>query len=288
MPDFLAYNEDVVRGFLGRKSLSPAGHAGLIWDRYFPVWEWPSDPLRRSKLHEPLDTFVAAFNQRGQGPRNPARDLVRQHRERLLRAVEGLVRTRGRSIGSPAFRVAGRLVTGLGADHPTGNGFAFDPVIGVPYIPGTLVKGLCRRSAELGDISASEIARLFGPEQDGPRFKGEQGRLSFFGAYPKRWPKLVVDVVNCHHPRYYADLGRRAQSAPFPRETENPVPVFFLAVEAGTEFVFPMVARNEADLNTGVGLLRQGLDLLGIGAKTAVGYGFMEEVEPKGSRRPAG
>lgn len=287
MPDFLAYNKDVVSGFLGR-SLSPAGHAGLIWDRYFPVWEWRSDQLSRSKLHEPLDIFVDAFNKRGQGPRNPARDLVRQHRERLLRAVEGLVRTRGRAVGSPTFRVAGRLVTGLGADHPTGNGFAFDPVIGVPYLPGTLVKGLCRRSAELGDISAAEIAKLFGPEQDDPRSEKEQGRLSFFGAYPKRWPKLVVDVVNCHHPHYYADLGRRVRHAPVPRETESPVPVFFLAVEAGTEFVFPMVARNDTDLNTAVGLLRRGLDLLGIGAKTAVGYGFMEEVEPKGSSRPAG
>lgn len=40
------------------------------------------------------------------------------------------------------------FVTGVGAEHPLENGFAFFDPYGVPYLPGSSVKGVVRRAAE--------------------------------------------------------------------------------------------------------------------------------------------
>jgi CRISPR-associated protein Cmr6 len=50
------------------------------------------------------------------------------------------------------------LVTGIGREHPTENGFAFLDPYGLPYLPGSAVKGILRRGAE-------ELA-IFGDEND--------------------------------------------------------------------------------------------------------------------------
>ena len=101
------------------------------------------------------------------------------------------------------------------------------------------------------------------------------GSIVFHDAWPDTWPKLLVDIVNNHHPDYY-------QAAPDdndhpPGDWENPVPVYFLAVKSGTTFSFPLSKRRG---QVGNDLLNDARDWLlgalchfGAGAKTASGYG---------------
>jgi CRISPR-associated protein Cmr6 len=228
-------------------------------------------------LRVPLQALVEGFNERGQGARNLARDLLRFHHERLERALQHWSRYAKRGASRTLrYRVTWRLTLGLGLPSPTENGFVFDPLIGVPYIPGSAVKGLCRRTATVAEMDATEWQRLFGPEQVTADTATFQGSVVFLDAYPSRWPRLAVDVVNCHHPTYYRDQGK-SDSARWPSETESPVPVFSLTVDHNTEFTFRL-AGQEADLVAMTRLLAQGLDWLGIGAKTAVGYGTMQPV----------
>ena len=49
--------------------------------------------------------------------------------------------------------------------------------------------------------------------------------------------------------------------------------MYFLTVESGARFGFAILAGSEADAETATRLLTLGLDWLGAGAKTAVGYG---------------
>jgi CRISPR-associated protein Cmr6 len=184
-------------------------------------------------------------------------------------------------------------VTGVGNEHPLENGFTFDRSIGVPFFPGTSVKGLCRAAAEqLMDASPVEIDQLFGsqPERADVENDASAGDLVFLPAYPARdhWPRLEVDIINNHHPSYTKDL---ATHRPVPRaiETDSPVPVFFLVVAARTPFTFRIGSRSGAVQNVASAFrtLESGLDLLGLGAKTAAGYGTFvtPSVNPKDNSR---
>jgi CRISPR-associated protein Cmr6 len=82
--------------------------------------------------------------------------------------------------------------------------------------------------------------------------------------------------MNNHHPDYYGDKG----SPPAPWDSPNPV--YFLALGRDSEFAFAVAGRNDEEemsnlVNQAVTWLKQGLSELGIGAKTAAGYGYMLE-----------
>jgi CRISPR-associated protein Cmr6 len=99
----------------------------------------------------------------------------------------------------------------------------------------------------------------------------------FLNAWPAAWPRLAVDVVNCHHPSYYRGLETAGPRPAGPSETDSPIPVFFLTVAADSRFAFRLGSRagSQANLDEGLRLLDLGLTVLGMGAKTAVGYGLM-------------
>ncbi|NLE66466.1 MAG: type III-B CRISPR module RAMP protein Cmr6 [Lentisphaerae bacterium] len=118
-----------------------------------------------------------------------------------------------------------------------------------------------------------------------------QGLVAFLPALPLEKPTLVVDLVNCHHPAYYGARGNGEA-----QDTENPIPNFFPAVEAGAcfEFCLAPVSRPLPGLPDGlkapelVGFARQclaeGLEARGAGAKTNAGYGWFAE-DPERTRR---
>jgi CRISPR-associated protein Cmr6 len=96
------------------------------------------------------------------------------------------------------------------------------------------------------------------------------GSIIFYDAWPESWPRLIVDIVNNHHPEYYQD------GEP-PGDWENPVPVYFLAVVPGTTFTFALAKRRADVPNEPLQRAREwllgALCHLGAGAKTAAGYG---------------
>jgi CRISPR type III-B/RAMP module RAMP protein Cmr6 len=55
--------------------------------------------------------------------------------------------------------------------------------------------------------------------------------------------------------------------------------VYFLVIESGVEFRFPILAQSNSDADTIERVLELGLDWLGIGAKTAVGYGRLTKLD---------
>lgn len=99
----------------------------------------------------------------------------------------------------------------------------------------------------------------------------QRGAVAFFDAYPKQLPKLELDVLNPHAGPYYSDKSHRTP----PADYHDPKPTFFLTVSGGTQFCFAL-ASQEADLaQRAKDWLYVGLTQLGVGGKTAAGYGFL-------------
>lgn len=182
-------------------------------------------------------------------------------------------------------------------------GLCMHPIYGFVYLPGSGLKGVAHAFAcEIWLPQQSEkqtawqtICRVFGAA-DSPwlkdlarranhlcDLKGEQplrtpkdaaaGSVVFHDALPQKWPRLMLDIVNNHHPKYYGDSGE----AHPPGDWENPNPVTFLAVERDSQFNFLLQKRRagtaQADLDIAAQWLMGALENFGAGAKTAAGYG---------------
>jgi len=111
-----------------------------------------------------------------------------------------------------------------------------------------------------------------------------QGKVQFFDAYPTVAPEVVPDLMNPHYGPYYTGDGKIP-----PADYHNPIPIFFLTVEKKTEFQF-LFGSKDFEINQKLWAFEEGgeaktlsewlkyaLENHGIGAKTAVGYGYMSE-----------
>ena len=165
-------------------------------------------------------------------------------------------------------------------------GIALHPVYGFVYLPGSGIKGLARAYAETvwapSQPDQKEARRQIEEAFGWSRKKDSAvGRFVFHDAWPLGWPKLIVDVVNNHHPNYYA-------GGDDPGDWEDLRLVYFLAIDAGNQFEFAISDRvraaNDNLMETACGWLRDALIIEGAGAKTAAGYGRFKPVE--GERAP--
>lgn len=229
--------------------------------------------------------------------------LRSQHTRRLI----GLFRSAfaGRSVVAIG-ELEGRLAINLADALIQNAGISLDRLFGMPFIPGSAVKGVCRHAAlaELKSATAADRQRLFEEFREvfgtsdndfargdlqgfrdllGGRAENCRGRISFLPAYPVNEAKVVVDLTNVHYPRYYrlgdpVDLGPRDDSNRRDVRGENPQPNPFPAVERGAQFAFLLVLnRPEADarlLAPAKRWLEAALIVRGLGAKTAAGYGW--------------
>ncbi|MEN3045277.1 MAG: type III-B CRISPR module RAMP protein Cmr6 [Candidatus Hydrothermales bacterium] len=188
-----------------------------------------------------------------------------------------------------------RLVIGLGASHPQETSMTLHHIYGIPYIPGSAIKGITRHWAVLkfaerdkkGDekiedainrvSKALERGENLNIEVDGISFKelieifGTQkqaGKVIFMDAYPVNNINLKIDIMNVHYQNYYS--GKEP-----PADWQNPNPIKFLTVEK-TEFDFILFSKNQTILEKAKKLLKEALKEYGIGAKTSLGYGIFE------------
>ncbi|HHW39899.1 MAG TPA: type III-B CRISPR module RAMP protein Cmr6 [Syntrophomonadaceae bacterium] len=184
----------------------------------------------------------------------------------LVRALDGECR---------CFGTDWRFVTGLGRPHPVENGFAWHHTLGVPFLPGSSVKGIVRTWAErFGDSQDSDkIVRIFGPEGEG--IDKHVGSVIFFDALPIEPVKLEADVMTPHYSVYYQQ--ERPENPP--GDWYDPVPIPFLTVAPRQVFLFALAPRrpedeqSRADCHLVMEWLTKALEYIGAGAKTAVGYG---------------
>ncbi|MGM0576866.1 MAG: type III-B CRISPR module RAMP protein Cmr6 [Myxococcota bacterium] len=202
---------------------------------------------------------------------------------------------------------AGQLVTDVG--------LLLHHTYGVPFLPGSALKGICRaRAARMfGQEDPQLVVDLFGkqpPDPDDEDSSGgagasqedqdQAGVFDFYDALwvpepppeglqvPREgWSPLALDIVNPHHPSYYERRpGARGNDIAAPDGTDDPRPVQTLSIAPGTRFRIVI----EAWMGEGRALapwldwlvddvLLLALDEDGIGAKTTAGYGRLWKVE---------
>lgn len=204
-------------------------------------------------------------------------------------------------------QLEGRLAINLADSLIQNAGICLDRLFGLPYIPGSAVKGVCRHVAlaELKAASGSArkelfdlVVSIFGcatndfepakpPRKQGDKGKpagdffpfldltkpkDQKGAISFLPAYPVNDARIVVDLTNVHYPDYY----RTGQTKDL--SNENPRPNPFPAVETGAQFAFCLVLNGRDNrpevLNAARRWLEVALTERGLGAKTAAGYGW--------------
>lgn len=188
------------------------------------------------------------------------------------------------------------LLTGTGVLHSTGHlgetklGFAFDHTTGLPYLPGSSVKGLLRSvfpmcgedvkkeregyikeklKDKVADISLIDIydleLNIFGSDNKDKKLR-QKGCDIFFDALPTKPGKhglLGLDYITPHNDEF-----------------SNPTPILFMRIEPGVSFCFSFRLSDYkdgenvlVDKNAKRELFKAILLDIGIGAKTNVGYG---------------
>ncbi|MBE9166321.1 type III-B CRISPR module RAMP protein Cmr6 [Pleurocapsales cyanobacterium LEGE 06147] len=165
-----------------------------------------------------------------------------------------------------------RMVVGLGQTSILETSLTLDRVTGIPLIPGSALKGVTAAYALLYELvknptdKQKDFLAVFGTQENA-------GEIIFFDAVPTKIPTLEPDIMNNHYPKYY---GENQPPTPY----QSPVPVYFLTLGRNSEFAFAVAARKQTpEIEKLVSLaaewLQQGITTLGVGAKTAAGYGYL-------------
>jgi len=178
-----------------------------------------------------------------------------------------------------------RLVVGLGGGSVYETSMTLHHIYGIPYIPGSAVKGVTRSwviadvfdNSEENALRNSNFIEIFGNQK-------QHGKVIFMDAFPTEVPTIKPDVMNPHFGDYYSGNKDKNNNFIAPADYLNPVPIFFLTVE-DTPFNFFLVAKNKDKnvFNIKIGdftileWLKKALTEHGIGAKTAVGYGYFND-----------
>jgi len=207
------------------------------------------------------------------------------------------------------------FTTGLGNEHPLENGFAFLNPYGLPYLPGSGVKGVLRTAAqeltsgqwdsqawqhakdqrhEVHDkqgkhlFDASDLDVLFGSEAlDGKNHL--RGVLSFWDVIPQiDGNSLLVEIMTPHQSHYYQEDAKKGAGSISPHDSGSPNPISFLTVPPKSQFAFhvvcdsarlqhlaPDMAANDRWKVLLTEAFEHAFQWLGFGAKTSVGYGAM-------------
>lgn len=186
-----------------------------------------------------------------------------------------------------AFRVTSfnaildwRMVIGLGGGTVLETDLTLHHLYGIPYIPGSALKGLTRAYAtseeKEGHLSPKieeddeMIQEIFGLQK-------HAGSVIFFDAMPINGKFVFdLDIMNAHYPDYYGQNK-------LPTNDQNPNPITFLTV-ARTTFMFALAPRHQEDekdiaqVAQAKKWLKRALEKYGIGGKTSAGYGYFTDI----------
>jgi len=202
------------------------------------------------------------------------------------------------------------FTTGLGNEHPLENGFAFLNPYGLPYLPGSGVKGVLRQAArelvsgEWGETRGwtnDVVTALFGRQgQDGDT-DHLRGALTFWDVIPQiKGDHLHVEIMTPHQTHYYQEDAKKGAGSVTPHDSGSPTPISFLTVPPDSGFTFHVqcdlallkctaskLAENEQWKKLLETAFTHAFEWLGFGAKTAVGYGAMKEDAQAAARAQA-
>jgi CRISPR-associated protein Cmr6 len=226
---------------------------------------------------ESLQVIQQSYNQRAVGHLAPVCNSVR-------RFLDTLRRQHGTRFVQIDLFADSPVLIHLGRASVLENvGLCADRTTGLPIIPGTALKGIlstwaCWEANQKPDGSFNQGAAFLQTRKDFPRPVARQifgddssdgseraGDVIFVGGFPATPPRLGLDIVNPHHE---ADGRLKA----------NLTPNTFLSVQPGSKWLFAFYIRpgspNAAALCLATAdWLTEALTQIGIGAKTAAGYG---------------
>ncbi|MFZ4703782.1 MAG: type III-B CRISPR module RAMP protein Cmr6 [Candidatus Methylumidiphilus sp.] len=111
---------------------APPGHR---FNLYFPIWQDHNWEMSNNKKAHAIKQVLGM---------EPVKNLL----DNLLKRQTALAETMGANCHSIPARSTSPFATGLGLEHPVENGFSFLNPYGLPYLPGSGVKGVLRRAAE--------------------------------------------------------------------------------------------------------------------------------------------
>jgi len=190
------------------------------------------------------------------------------------------------------------------------------PYIPASSIKGVMRSWIISQLFENSEVKAisnsSLFCALFGCPKEAGKGKNKvksalghefQGSLRFFDAFPSDKPQLTTDIMNVHYKDWYKEIGYKP-----PTDTQSPNPIYFLTVDKANDIQFnfhiaitdnpkladfklkpgstedfsPYLPHHSLSLDSSLldiakYWLEQALTQHGIGAKTAVGYGYLGE-----------
>ena len=178
------------------------------------------------------------------------------------------------------LKINDKLIIGLGSPSIYETSITLHHIYGVPYILGSAIKGSFRNyiietyfnKNEEKALKEKWFVDIFGNEE-------EQGKVIFFDAFSND-VEIEKDIMNNHYPNYY-------DGNEYPTDDQNPRPINFLGVRGTFKFIFGVKKDFEIKINKNrysvLKFIKENLEKslkeFGIGAKTAVGYGYFEEVK---------
>ncbi|MCD6489196.1 MAG: type III-B CRISPR module RAMP protein Cmr6 [Thermodesulfobacterium sp.] len=303
----------------------PFSNFALLWGKYIPIIQaniikngrrtplFPQTIGSESRfwfLDGIVKTFVwGKFKIKIGNTENSIFSLCQKKSEELAKNLE---KQGYKCIFNKCFTTFSRLIVGLGAEHPLETSITLHHIFGIPYIPGSALKGVCRVVAfwslakEIGVTEDEAELKSFQEKFYGELAKDEpeilkyqllfgaknfKGLFLFLDAYPeipKDGKLFDLDVMNVHYKNYYS--GNEP-----PADWQNPNPIFFLTVRKDIPFNFYVffdqyrfekLKKEKSELADKLEienivseiekLLKQALQEFGIGAKTSLGYGIFE------------
>lgn len=230
----------------------PTVHAnqGLVFNKWIKDWSRPS----KGQVELDKQMFISRWDGKVVGDQALFAHY-QQRMERLVKQQNGF---------SLIMENIDPLITGMGLSHPLENGLLWHHNLGAPYIPGSSFKGVLRHWLTVwNQVGGETVEQVFGKEAP----KHQVGGTLFFDVLPIQPVKLQAEIMTPH----FTDT---------PDERSEPVPIPFLTVAPKQRFLFSIAPRKGADqwekekLQTWI---MEALSTIGVGAKTAVGYGIFEQ-----------
>lgn len=199
-----------------------------------------------------------------------------------------------------AIEIDSRMICGLGAASVWENAISIHRTYGVPFIPGSSLKGLAASYAHkyLGEewrkdapqtlkLSDNELELSDNEKVNFHEFvfgsQNSAGFVTFHDALimpeSTKTQFIHADIMTVHHPKYYSG----ADDAP--ADWDSPTPINFVSASGKYLLTLTTVEGGENWLELTAQILKEAFKTEGIGAKTSSGYGraILTENYPKTS-----
>ncbi|WP_262679220.1 type III-B CRISPR module RAMP protein Cmr6 [Paenibacillus sp. J5C2022] len=236
------------------------------------------------------DVMTYAIDKHKEGYEDDMGDAMKLYRQRfqdlLYRPFAGHAANEDFSIIAQS-----NLLIGTSATTVLETGLALHRLYGVPYIPGTALKGLT------ANYCHSRLGREDNRFQQGGDYfnilfgsQGQQGFICFYDAFPHPCcvkNALKLDFITPHHKTYYQVSDEHGRTVPAPRDDDSPEPIPFIAAKGAFRVMLTCERQDEAGtywLQIAKDILMQALAQEGIGSKTNSGYGRFEIMTLQGDQ----